>query len=330
MTLLFVTNVFSQEKHEVIDTLRTGEKIQHTALTFLPKNYDIKYHKNLMYQIGWGYTPNATIEHKKKSLKTGIGFDVIYHMNEFSQRMIPPGKGVKTKHLIIAGDSNVFGIGNPDKETFVYLMGEKNKDYHAYNFGHGGGGPHNTLALLENYSWEKNILEKEGKMIYIFYPEWMIDRVVGTKNYLVWDRGNSPWYYLDDHDNLVRGGNFNDRFLTKILKFITKINFRNLIGDIPKIVPQDFKLVAKILSKMKAEYLKKFPSGEFIVVVGKYGLMREKWALYLEEELRNEKLPYIELFPERKRRPEFHLVDEHFNLKGNQYFVDELSSKIKF
>lgn len=284
----------------------------------------------LINKIGNIYPPNSTIRHVKTAPGKKNGFDVVYKVNEFGQRIQEHFAGRK-KHLIVAGDSQTFGIGVKDSETLQMELAKDHPEYQPYNFGHGGGSANNTLALLENFPWDKNISEKSGKMIYLFSATWMFDRVMGTKDFISWDLGYSPWYYLKN-DQLVYGGSFNDRFLTRVFRLINWIDRFHWIGDLPKVDIKNFRLVAKILLKMKQEYLMKFPEGEFTVAVSYFGNikihpMADQLIIWLKE-LGIETVG-IQKTP-AAHKAEHSLVDYHFNNLGQKAIAKELSEGIKF
>lgn len=333
LLILGSSSVWAQNEplvHTMTTVVPSGKQIKDETRIFLGPKFKRAEYDKLKMTIGWVYSINSRIEHIKQEVGGPDRFDVFYNINELGQRVLPTPKEKRKNHLIVAGDSNTFGIGNKDEETVAFQMGQAHPEYEAYNFGHGGGGPHNTLALLENYPWEKQIKQTDGMMIYIFYPQWMTVRVLGTKDFIKWDGGLSPWYELDKNENLVRKGYFNQRRLSKVLRFIDSIDRFHLVGDLPKVSTDDFKLISKIFQKMKFEYLKKFPKGRFVVAISDYNLAKYSWTEALMKNLSQDGVDYIEIHKEGWGQMKYHLVDFHFNALGNKRIVDEISAAIKF
>lgn len=306
-----------------------GYQIVNQTYIWYKKNYSEKNYKDLKSKIGWVYPVNSYIQHIKNGIDGRVGFDTTYSINEFGLRTVENSTD-RANHLILAGDSNTFGIGVKDEETLSEIMSKKYPQYHTYNFGHGGGGPHNTLALIEKTSWNKLIHETSGRMIYIFYPEWMLSRVIGSKDYLSWDKGRSPWYEVED-DHVVYKGSFTKRLLTKALNFIRLIDPYHWVGDLPKINQDHINLITKIFEKMQAEYLLKFPDGKFTVALSYYASESYEVIDQIAAILKKSGIDTAILHKAQKRvLLKYHLLDMHFNYEGQKMVENELSRAIKF
>lgn len=312
----------------IIKKEQKGTDIQETTKVSCYKKVDKKKFEELSRLIGWVYPPNCRVHHTKINTK-GYGYDVVYDVNNLGQRILPQIPGVKKNHLIVAGDSNVFGQGISDLETLPYLIGLKHPEYHTYNLGHRGGGPSNTLALLDTDFWADEIKEKEGRMIYVYFPAWMAVRVYGTKDYLSINQGNAPWYEIDNQGQLQRKGNIEDKWISKLLLVINFIDRFHWIGDIPKLNSGHIKLIAKVFIKMKADYEKKFPHGKFTLIVSDYLLNEDKYSAEFLEQVRKGGVETVEIRQNRKRNPSYHIMDEHFNVYGQQMIADLIEENIK-
>lgn len=283
---------------------------------------------DLKNKIGWVYAVDSRVLQIKMPPSGINGYKAFYNINKVGQRILPT-QASKPYHLIVAGESNTFGIGVRDEETLPYLLSQKHPDYHAYNFGHPGGGPHNTFARFEKTDWYSQIKEKDGRMIYIFSPAWMLERVAATKNYISWDRGNSPWYELEN-GKLVYKGILKDRLQTKMLNFIRLIDYFGWVGDLPKFNSDHLKLATKLLEETKRQYVKVFPKGKFTVVVSNYVM----WDPALSNELISLlKAAHVEVVLINKNPQDdlkFHFADYHFNYEGQKMVESEISKVIKF
>lgn len=283
---------------------------------------------DLKNKIGWVYAVDSRVLHIKTPANGINGYKAFFNINKVGQRILP-ATTLKPNHLIVAGDSNVFGIGVRDEESLPYLLSQKHPSYHAYNFGHPGGGPHNTFARFEKTDWHSQIEEKDGRMIYIFSPAWMLERVAVTKNYLSWDKGNSPWYELES-GKLVYRGILKDRIQTKILNFIRLIDYFEWVGDLPKFNNDHMKLVAKLLEETKRQYLKMFPKGKFTVVVSNYVFWDQALSDELISLLKAVQVDVVLINKDPKSDPKFHFADFHFNYEGQKMIESEISRAIKF
>lgn len=244
-----------------------GEQLNATeAITNKSKvNYDIR--NKLKKDIGFTYYPGTMVRHSKFD-KNKKGYDVTYNigafgLREINQKLVNPEA---PKHFIIAGDSAVFGEGCNDEDTIVAKLAPFERKAHFYNFGVRGGAAHNTMALMDSYPWESLIKEKEGVFVYAFENGWMVQRIIGSLDYSSWDRGQSPYYKLENN-KLVRQGTFRDRFF--VYWFYRLINSsswaRKYIIDLPRLGVDHIQLVAELFKRMKLNYLQHFPKGKFIV-----------------------------------------------------------------
>lgn len=228
----------------------------------------------------------------------------------------------KKYHLIIAGDSNVFGDGCKDDETLSSLINKEINKFHTYNWGIRGGGPHDSLYLMEFKNALKLIKESNGVMVYNFFP-FLTERVIGSKNYLKWSLRNSPFYQLNKHNEAVYMGNFDDRFfITSFYKYINDSKLLDfLIPRLPQIHRWHLDLVAGIFGKMELIYKSKFPNGKFIVILNdsydddpKYIWQNKLLSELLpEKQLSFKKIPIVEDFKKK-----YTFSDGHINPLGQK------------
>lgn len=193
-----------------------------------------------------------------------------YTYNEFNFRVIDQTllNMNANKHFIIAGDSNVFGDGCKEEDTLAALLSKDLKDFYVYNWGLQGGGPHDSLYLIEFRNALKLIKEKEGVLVYNFFP-FLFERTIGSKNYLKWSRKSSPYYQLNENESVSYSGTFEDRFfITSFYKFINKYKWLDsLLPKLPQIHRRHIKLVAHIFKKIGGIYKATFPKGKFVVFI---------------------------------------------------------------
>lgn len=305
-------------------------------------HFDIKYplqfskvdYDYLVSLVGYVYPPHSVVNHSKFE-NNKLMFKAQYQLMNFGLRSNTPAVKKADFHLILAGDSNVFGEGCDENNTVTAQLALNLPHYHVYNFGHRGGGPHNTLSLLEHFPVQNLIQEKKGIFIYDFFT-YMLERSIGAKNYIAWDNGLSPWYELDENKEAVFKGQLKQKKISKLYSYIAKSSVLNwLFPVLPQINQGHIQLVAKILSKMKKNYLREFPDGRFIVLLNDKTTEDKKLqqlSALLKEELKKENIetlwmPYDETINMKDGIMGF--ADGHFNPRGQKWQADLISELIK-
>ncbi|MBC7711730.1 MAG: hypothetical protein H7177_00225 [Rhizobacter sp.] len=266
------------------------------------------------------FEPFNHIHHIAK-VNNQLIYDQTYETAELGLRTISSDQynPNANKHLIIAGDSNTFGIGVKQEETLPVLLSKKMTDYHPYNFGIRGGGPHNTLAMLEFMPWKNLINEPAGIFIYNYY-DFLIDRVIGSKDYLDWMKGNAPYYQLNSSDEVEYAGNFGDLIISKIFMVISSVKWLNsLFPVLPRHRYQHSILLGKVFLKMQSEYKSKFPDGKFIVAINYiFDELVPNRLKELEEELKLNHIKFI-IIPKQMQNIQIRYPEEnHLNVNGHK------------
>ncbi|MEA9356365.1 hypothetical protein SHI21_09135 [Bacteriovorax sp. PP10] len=298
----------------------TIENSFYTQQPPLPRDYGL----SIEYSINT-FSPFTTTRHISK-VGNEVTFDVTYESAELGLRKIPAEFIPKqpSEHLIVAGDSNTFGDGVSIENTLPVLLSQKIPGTRPYNWGIRGAGPNNTLAMMEFLPWEKTIHESRGTFIYNHY-DFLIERVIGFKDYIQWSEGKSPYYNLNDKGVATYQGNFNTRFLTRIFQVMNYVKWiNNLFPILPRPRYQHTVILAKVYLKMFEEYKKKFPEGNFLVAIN-YNF---HWPLPgrledLQTELKKNKVPFV-VMPFVTDDEKYLLKDLHLNPKGHQLELDIL------
>lgn len=311
--------------------IKTPElSIKETTIIELPQNFSYTFFDQLNEKIGPVYPSHSKVHHVKSSSASLI-FETDYEIGDLGLRLHRSSTDQKKiKHLIVAGDSNVFGEGCSQKDTLPAQLEKFTSfsQYQIYNFGHRGGGPHNTLSLMEHYPYRKNIQEKEGLFLYQFFPAHMIERVIGGKNYTGWDQGRSPWYELNEKNELIYRGSFSNRNLTALYKKMAASEILNwLFPSLPRLSSSHLKLVAKVFEKMKAVYLRDFPQGKFVVVLNELTADIPKLTQELQKELKLVHVDSIILAAAPPSLEKMTFKDMHFNPEGQKWMAGLLADK---
>lgn len=279
----------------------------------------------LQKKVGGIYYPNSLVWVRMMDNEKLIK-DVKYTIGDYGIRKSKTSSlgALKSKHWILAGDSNIFGEWCSDDETLDASLSSIMPKYSIYNFGKRGGGPHNTLAFMQNFEFKKLITEQEGVFTYTFFPYYMYQRVIGSKNYLAWDKGESPYYALDGSDNLIYKGTFNDRFFfTSFYKFLSSNSFLNkLFDELPRVSESDTNLVAAMFYEMKQSYMKKFPKGKFIVIINNSMARSEDWKTEVLVKNLNQRGVKVEVIPYSEHYNKHRFIDNHIDQEGQRLQAD--------
>ena len=156
-----------------------------------------------------GYAPDrdARVTARKYYGETLL-YDVVYTIDGQGLRIAPPVDKTAPKSgcLVFFGDSNTFGEGVHDAQTFPYRVGVKtNGRYLVRNFAFSGYGPHQMLAELQSGLFDQRTNCKPTHFFYLAIPEH-VARVAGLTS---WDR-HGPRFILTASGDVVRAGNFDD------------------------------------------------------------------------------------------------------------------------
>lgn len=152
--------------------------------------------------VGYVPKPNQRVTARKLHAGSPI-YDVAYTTGPDGFRIVPAANPNPWACVMLLGDSNTFGEGVEDGETYAWRLFEQGKGGIAvHNFGVMGYGPHQMLAGLQSDRFARSLACKPTHAIYFFIPEH-IARVVGRYS---WDP-HGPRYYLTA-GRPVRDGNF--------------------------------------------------------------------------------------------------------------------------
>lgn len=308
------------ERHDIFQI--HDNKVENIYKVIFEPPFHEKYKISLAFSVN-SFSPFTKMQHTSK-VNDQIIYDVIYESADLGLRKIPDNFVTKNpkRHLIIAGDSNVFGDGVESDNTLPVLLAKKIIDSRPYNFGIRGGGPNNTLALMEFFPWKKIIKEEKGIFIYNYY-DLLFERVIGAKSYISWTNGITPYYDLNEDGVATYQGNFNKRFLTKIFHLMNSTQWlRELFPVLPKARQYHFELVGKVFLKMYHNYKQQFPDGSFFVALNYNFHPPEPGRLEkIEAELIKNKVPYF-IVPFVTNASEYLFRDFHLSPNGHRLESD--------
>lgn len=295
--------------------------------TFVKKYRGIQKHINLQVEY-----PESVIEHKAFDASGKIEFQKKYTSTKFGFRTVPLRPAAR-KNLIIAGDSNTFGVGCNDNETISAYLSEQLPDTQVVNMGLAGTAANALLFFLSHFELKEFLPSAPGRttMLYDFSP-YLMERMVGGKNFIRWG-WMQPSYELQN-DKLVYTGTFNDLWVTKFYKVINLIDPSNkLIPNLPQIHDHHYQLVARIFLEVKKKFLQQTnSSNRFAVLMNPFTLNEKnrKTVNLLEKELHKlgietirfdekEALNHIAIYPR----------DLHMKPEGQKYYAGLIARKLE-
>jgi|GEM_PF-790118 len=291
---------------------------------FFLKYRDVQKHINLQVDF-----PEAVILHKAVDEKGSLEFDKKYSTTRYGFRKTPLKESAE-RVLIMAGDSNTFGIGCNDDETVTYFLDKLLPNVQVINMGLAGTGPNSLLYFLQHFSLREVLpSEKETVMLYDF-SEYLIERMIGGKNFIRWG-WMQPAYEL--HGNkLVYAGTFNEQWITKFYKMINFIDPKNtLFPNLPRIHDHHIELVARIFLEIKKLFLQQTDSrNHFAVLIHPFTLNERNRPVVkrVEEELNKIGIETIR-FDEKTAINHISIYphDLHMKPSGQKYYSDLLAQK---
>ena len=136
--------------------------------------------------------------------KNKLVYLATYHLNKDGWRVTPEAPKAK-KAIACFGDSFTFGLGLNDEESYPYKLGKTlGSNYKVLNFGIGGWGPHQALALIENGALDEAFKNSEELHVFFMPIDNHITRSVGEA---FWDT-DGPYYQLQPDGAVKFMGSF--------------------------------------------------------------------------------------------------------------------------
>jgi len=336
IAVLFCSSLLADEKfflRKVTEDLNTKHffYIKNPVVTDLVLRNHIKIYNPLTFYEG------AIIKDElyMKSNNSLI-YSANYQIGPFGMRKIKnESTNSKLPHLIFAGDSNVFGIGMNDHQLFSSLVQSTLiKENYVINLGMPGSFLNHFLYFQENIGLDKLLkrLEANSNGVLVYQVQhYLLERLVGSKEFVKWGE-DSPWYE-EVNGKLTFKGQFKDRFLTKVYKWISSIETLNkLIPNLPRIDEDEIYLAVKFLKEIEANYHKQTkPTNKFYVLLNPQGLYLnelEKWKQMVSIfKKSNLNLMIIEF--KDKQNLKTIPYDGHFSENSHKYLADKIHAFLR-
>lgn len=268
-----------------------------------------------------GYKPPAkAFIQVSREVNQQLLYDVQYSFDEYHRRITPVRQSKSRKRfLLFFGGSFAFGEGVNDTETFPFYVGDQLPEYRPYNYAFHGYGPQAMLAMLEDDIIRKNVLEREGMLVYEYVVDLHVERAIGRMNVYTGWGANMPYYRFDSSRELQRQGNFTSG--RPWLAFWYPLLARSQIVQYfdfnfpPRLTASHYKLTAAILSKARDLFRAQFQSDAFYVLIYPNTANQVRIIPYLEQ-MNLRYLNYSDLF--EPDALEYHIEgDGHPSPKAN-------------
>lgn len=293
---------------------------------FVQKYRSVQRHVNL--QVDY---PQAVIHHIARDERGKVEFAKSYSTTKYGLRVVPENKKA-SKTLIVAGDSNIFGIGCNDNETLTAFLAPRLPDVQLMNFGLAGTAANAQLYFLNHFSLKEILGENRAAVMVYDFHAYLIERMIGSKNFIRWG-WMQPAYELKQ-GKLVYTGTFNERWVTKFYKLVAFIDPKNfLFPNLPRIHDEHYQLVAHLFLELKNTFLSQTRAdNQFYVLINPFSLNEDNRGVVrrVEEELKKvgvqtirfdelEAINHISIYPR----------DLHTRPEGQDYYAGLIAQKVQ-
>jgi hypothetical protein len=220
--------------------------------------------------LGYKPRPGAQVQSIKKQGDDLI-YDVTYTIDEFGRRITPDdGTPARDKFLLLFGDSFTFGEGVAATETMPYYLSQLAPGYRAYNYGFSGYGPQQMLARLQSDELSREVPQREGIGLYVFIDAH-VERAIGSMYvYNAWG-AEMPYYTVNWRGGVEQRGNFREGrpLLSSLYSWLGATEFARYTNlNIPSpLRAGDYWLTARLVAEARDEFLRRYPTSQFYVVV---------------------------------------------------------------
>ena len=254
-----------------------------------------------------------------------------YIIDEYSRRFTPDHDTSRTKHALFFGCSITFGVYLEDNQTFPYHFQTISEEYNAYNYGISGTGTNHVLARMEFEDLSKQVVERDGIGVYIFFWDHIRRSIGSMARYTDWLH-NAPFYKYEN-DKLVRQKMFANgrRIISRFYELVYQLNIIEYYQiDFPiKLNDSHFDRVSDMILQSKEIYSNEFGNDSFyIVLYPSYDNNIDREYDRFKQFLEKKQLKYFDLTKHINYGSEFTLVgDPHPNSNTNNLLAKEFFSR---
>jgi hypothetical protein len=263
--------VVDGEKYDRCDTVKFVKtnkgKTHHlenfTCLKAKPSRSPV--YSELINKLGWGKIGKSQIKNIVK-----VDGEKIYNKTYFTDstgfREVLGNKENAKEHIIISGDSFVFGDGLNQDETIMYFLSKKYPKKNIYPIAYSGYSAAQTWLFLKYFDPKKWIKEESGHLVSMHF-DFHNERICGSEAYLGWSGKKGPYLKIEN-DKLVHKG-----FLDDPSKFVE--------------AKECIELMSELYLDIQKTYISHFPKGNYTVAIATiYGNQKSDFNWELVQKLR--------------------------------------------
>jgi hypothetical protein len=175
--------------------------------------------------------------------------------------------GFPKYHFLIAGTSNVFGLGVEDPDTLSQQVANQIPGWQVHNLGKPADSPVQLLLDIRSRQYFPAAMPRDGVMAFMFLEEHL-QRLLITQQWVM--MSHSYNYPVLSRDDLRSLGPFKDQYLKAT--FYKALNSLQLVKSLGLSWPlyfndNDFEFVAKIFSEISQGYRSHFGGNNKFVFV---------------------------------------------------------------
>lgn len=229
--------------------------------------------------------------------------EIFYAINEFGLRGPSPDPELKSAHLLISGDSYVFGQAVAESETISSYLGKLHPEMRVTNLGWSGGGIHTALRLFDLMNPREYSPEDNGTFIYVFV-NFHIYRWLLRPRAIRWATPTIPIYREND-GKVSYEGNLHDYWPRKLFRLIRHSSFGRVLSDSLMNVgvgyrAEDVNSFFHGVEELRRRYLAVYPKGRFVFLIHP---LQEDYAFVpgVKEEARRRGIELFDPIPDWKK-----------------------------
>jgi len=218
----------------------------------------------------------------RKSDDRGKVFEFVTQHNSYGFRITgrPPSTIKPDTHLFLNGCSWTYGTGVAGDKTFAAHLEAERPRSRVVNMATRGGSPAEALYLWRNFNWPEVYPESKGLLIFTLIDAH-IERLKRRWRYLNWGQPSAPVF----DEELTESRPLEEFLDYRWAKFVKGLGLDYVwlrgTAHFSTTAPQEFSnLMVRYLRAVKADYLKQYPAGRFVVA-----WMKPEEAHFSDEQL---------------------------------------------
>jgi hypothetical protein len=301
--------------------------------------YFISANKPIEYVRSYHPNQNGFIMKDRALVNKNEIYDVTYNLTADEFRILPHECKNCSKHIILAGDSFVFGQGLKDSGTVSYILERMLSNTKVYNWGRRGFSVGDFAEGLLELPFQ-DVKEEDGKFIYIF-QDFHFHRLLFGSNHLSFMTNNANAYEIKNSHSYARLGLIAS-YIVRIRYYLYQIFFRfkkkldskfnyNSQSLTSEQMDAALKLSSVMLIELRDKYLLLHKKGNFKLVLVDFETYDANFLAKAEETFRKINIDFITFSPLRvlgKTYAQFDMGDGHpkdeYNIALSKFIKDNL------